>query len=487
MADSLYRNNHVDRAGVLRVLVTCRSRQIEVLGDENDVVPLKYHIVDNFEIQFGREEFCLVTGLKFGVEYWGDYNDEDEPIPFRRRVFSSSLDGKPIKGNTVLQVIKSKMFDQLHDDDAVSLCCVGILQLVLLGVEDRRAVPDWILRLANDRDGWDKYPWGSYVWPTLYSQLKNANVKRWPSLYATQPIDEVDKKTYLIFGFTWAFKTWILESFRGRAEEYYTHHKCHPRVVSWSSDGRFFRDMVFNFFHGHLPAERLTPDEIEARSGWVVRLLSRYRQIALFEVGQAGPSYGYNIATPTNWQTPMASQFGTSNLQRQMPSRSATPFWQNPLPSRINMMMPCSTRQSPYMDLPPTTVLPKKRGGKSKNKGKKANVSPFNLGNAFNDEDLEGDDVIITGEQDTCIYFTYENVDPNKVTRDEYIDCMNFILTPYDVYLHCHTMGYKVPSFSWRQLLPHLCMADSHILEPTYLDGWLSQDITHGCMDSAIN
>ncbi|GJX48269.1 hypothetical protein Tco_0273459 [Tanacetum coccineum] len=152
---------------VPRVLVTCRSklgliktirdlicgaphRQIEVLGDENDVVPLKYHIVENFEIQFGREEFCLVTGIKFGVEYWADYNDEDEPIPFRRRVFLSSLEGKPIKGNTVLQVIKSKIFDQLHDDDAVSLYCVGILQLVLLGVEDRRAVPDWILRLAND-------------------------------------------------------------------------------------------------------------------------------------------------------------------------------------------------------------------------------------------------------------------------------------------------------------------------------------------------
>nr|GFA34830.1 hypothetical protein [Tanacetum cinerariifolium] len=72
-------------------------------------------------------------------------------------------------------------------------------------------------------------------------------------------------------------------------------------------------------------------------------------------------------------------------------------------------------KKSPYMDLPPTTVLPKKQGGKSKNKGKEANVSPFNLGNAFNDEDVEGDDVMIPGEQDTGIYFTYENMDPNKV------------------------------------------------------------------------
>ncbi|GKA86620.1 hypothetical protein Tco_0808331 [Tanacetum coccineum] len=100
-----------------RVFVTCRSRlgrQIKLLGDETDIVSLYYHLVDNFQIQFGREEFCLVTGLRFEVEYWADYNNEDDPIPFRRLVFSSAKDGN--------------------------------LQFVLLGLEDTRGVPDWILR-----------------------------------------------------------------------------------------------------------------------------------------------------------------------------------------------------------------------------------------------------------------------------------------------------------------------------------------------------
>ncbi|GJT90678.1 phospholipase-like protein [Tanacetum coccineum] len=208
---------------VPRVFVTCRNmddwtencillhfmlgQQLELTGNENENIPLYYHIVDNFHIQFGREEFCLVSGLKFGVENSTDYNKAKDPIPFRRRVFSSDLDGGPIRGKDVELLIESDVFKKLDDNDVVSLCCVGILQLVLLGVEDRRAVPDWILRLA--RDGWDKYPWG-------------------------------------------------------RADEYYTRHKRHPRVVAWSSNGRFFRDM------GHLPAERLTPDKIEARSGWWV-------------------------------------------------------------------------------------------------------------------------------------------------------------------------------------------------------------------------
>ncbi|GJW22597.1 hypothetical protein Tco_0033219, partial [Tanacetum coccineum] len=109
-----YRN-----AMVVGDVLTHPSRQMELLGDETDIVPLYYHIFDNFQIQFGREEFCLVTRLRFGVEYWADYDNDDEPIPFRRRVFPSSLDGQHITGKT----------------------------LVLLGVEDRRSVPDWMLRL----------------------------------------------------------------------------------------------------------------------------------------------------------------------------------------------------------------------------------------------------------------------------------------------------------------------------------------------------
>ncbi|GKB38278.1 hypothetical protein Tco_0883220, partial [Tanacetum coccineum] len=95
--------------------------------------------------------------------------------------------------------IKSEKFYRLNDHDAVSLCCIAILQFVLLGLEDRRKAPDWILRLANDRGD-------SYVWPILYSELRNVNVKRWQPLYATEEEEDVDHKSYSLFGFTWAFK-----------------------------------------------------------------------------------------------------------------------------------------------------------------------------------------------------------------------------------------------------------------------------------------
>ncbi|GJS89610.1 phospholipase-like protein [Tanacetum coccineum] len=206
---------------VPHVLVTCRSRQID---DEN--VPLNYSINNDLSIQFGREEFCLVTGLRFGVENREEY-DTQANLPFRRRVFPSHLDGQPITGIDIADAIVGPTFAELYDNDVVGLCCLGILQLVLLGAENRRNVPEWLLRIANDRVAWNKYPWGSYVWPTLYSQLRNATVRRWGPLYVDQPTNEDDRTTYSIFGYTWA----------------------------WA-------------FKGNIPAARLTPDDNEARSDW---------------------------------------------------------------------------------------------------------------------------------------------------------------------------------------------------------------------------
>nr|GEW20043.1 transposase, MuDR, MULE transposase domain protein [Tanacetum cinerariifolium] len=211
---------------VPRVLVTCKSQQLEVEGDENKNVPLYYYITDNIKIQFGR-----VTGLKFGVENLAESND-----------------------------------------------CV--FQLVLLGVEGKRRILDWMLR--------------------------------------------------------------------------------YPRVVAWKK-GKFMGTMVHGFFHGNMRAARLTPNETEARSDWWISSRAYFvcedMNVELARQANKGPiivsqHYGisdlskfpsmqthpnsnslFNIGMPTNWQTPMPSQPGSSNWQRQMPAHSATPFWQPAIPS----------------------------------------------------------------------------------------------------------------------------------------------------------
>nr|GEX29450.1 phospholipase-like protein [Tanacetum cinerariifolium] len=276
-------------------------RQID---DEN--VPLNYYINNDLHIQFGREEFCLATGLRFGVENREEY-DTQANLPFRRRVFSSHLNGKPITGIDVANVIVGPTFAKLYDEYVVGLCCLGILQLVLLGAESRRNVPEWLLRIANDRVAWKNYPWGSYMWPTLYSQLKNANVRRWgPLAYFDGSIDQVERV---------------------------------PFDLSCQNMYEIPSDIYRQFVEQKIELERNRKDfddikeqmlkckeEMNARSVRQENTEPINGGLSLFK-GHANSSF-FNMGTPSNFQTPMRSQHGSSDWQRQMPEQSASQYWQ---------------------------------------------------------------------------------------------------------------------------------------------------------------
>nr|GEW09490.1 hypothetical protein [Tanacetum cinerariifolium] len=139
------------------------------------------------------------------------------------------------------------------------------------------------------------------------------------------------------------------------------------------------------------------------------------------------------------------------------------------------------------VDLPPTTILPKKRGDKTKNKVKNANLSPLNLGNAFANDSVGDDDVMFLGGQFTGNYLAYDNVDPAKVMRGKYVDYMEFLLNPYDIYLDYYMRGYSVPANFWRQLVPHLCMHGIHSMEQPNQVGWLSGEEDRGHQLAMMN
>nr|GEZ89153.1 hypothetical protein [Tanacetum cinerariifolium] len=84
----------------------------------------------------------------------------------------------------------------------------------------------------------------------------------------------------------------------------------------------------------------------------------------------------------------MSSQAGLSNWQSQMPEQSATPCWQPAFPSHPGYL------------------------------------SPLDLKNAFDDENEGGSDVIFLGGQFTSNYLGYENVDPEKVKREDFSDLL---------------------------------------------------------------
>nr|GFA57612.1 hypothetical protein [Tanacetum cinerariifolium] len=186
----------------------------------------------------------------------------------------------------------------------------------------------------------------------------------------------------------------LTESFRAATDDYYTRYHRHPRIVDWSSKHKFYRHMLKPMLHGQLPVERLVSDETEARSRWNIergyqqmkeKNDDMYEKITRFmedmrRVPEANTSpitadqhFGvsdisgfqsyqgvsssfhtlpnnssfFNMATPSNWQTPNQSNWlspsnwqtpnpsylGTPNSQPPIPSQPGTSNWQNPMTS----------------------------------------------------------------------------------------------------------------------------------------------------------
>ncbi|GJW85342.1 hypothetical protein Tco_0158487 [Tanacetum coccineum] len=383
------------------------GQQLKIEGDGNENVPLYYYITNNITIQFGREEFCLVIGLRFRVENLGDYNDSKLPIPFRRRVFPSCLDGEHITGNMVLRIIDDELFDRLHDDDVVSFCCLGILQLVLLGVKGKRWIPDWMLRLTNDRGNMpaarltlDETKARSDWWISSRAYFDGciSQAERVPRHLNRQNMYEVPSEFYRQF----EKQKRDLEKQKREIEEI--------KKMKLISEKRMKNDL------SEFPSTQGGPSSFQTHPN----------SISFFNIGTPTHWQSLMLSQPgsSKWQTEMSSQPGLSNWESQMLAQSATPYWKPAFPS--------------HPEQPPTTVLPKQRGNKNKNNVMKTNLSPLNLGNAFDDENERGADV----------------------KRENYVNYTKFLNDPDQIYLDCYMKGYSIPVAFWQQQVPHLCMPE---------------------------
>nr|GEZ00011.1 hypothetical protein [Tanacetum cinerariifolium] len=221
-----------------------------------------------------------------------------------------------------------------------------------MGAESRRNVPEWLLRITNDRVDWNKYPWGLYVWPTLYSQLRNANVRRWGPLYIDQPTNEDDPTTYLIFGYTLAFKADFV-GFIDQVERV-------PFDLSRQNMYEISSDIYRQFVEQKIKLERNRKDVDDIKE----EMLKFRKEMNARPVRQEN-------TVPIN----VGQHYGFSDF------------------SQFQSMQ---------------------RVSKTKNKGKKANLSPLNLGGVLEGYNEEENNVTLLGSQFTANTLFYENVDPAK-------------------------------------------------------------------------
>nr|GEX49154.1 hypothetical protein [Tanacetum cinerariifolium] len=107
-------------------------------------------------------------------------------------------------------------------------------ELVFMSKEKRNFLTKHIMWLVDDFDAWNAFPWGEYMWEKFYNKTVNV-----VSRHTKHHLVELKKNpnfnaTYNLYGFAWAFKIWILESYLNSQKWWSKKANVIPRGLAWS-------------------------------------------------------------------------------------------------------------------------------------------------------------------------------------------------------------------------------------------------------------
>nr|GEU77493.1 hypothetical protein [Tanacetum cinerariifolium] len=265
--------------------------------------------------------------------------------------------------------------------------------------------------------------------------LRNANVKWWEALYATPIERDSALPKYSLMGFTWAFKgaqpnrRVTPDAFEAQAEWWVSsrasfegHIREPPQILS--PINQHSRDDVPEDIYRHMAKQdRLLKEawtKVEAHDSLINQMNTALQGM---QVG--------TMPRPIKGSVDVREHYGLSDFSgfqntqvtvdpRPQHGSSHNHDVSEVIPDVMNQKMREShPMQSPYMPLSTTTVSPKKRADKNRNKMKNTNVSTFDFGKA----------------------------------------------------------GYKVMESFWRELVPQMYKGGYYMVDGPNKLGWLSDDM----------
>ena len=121
------------------------------------------------EARYGREEFCLCSGLNMGTlpEGFKEKKEVGEQS-ILTRYFNDEMPSIEL-----LEATFNRLMEPAAGDDALKM---GYLLMVsqFFGIDEAKAaIPCWLFSLVEDIDGFETFSWGSYVFDVTLRWLKN--------------------------------------------------------------------------------------------------------------------------------------------------------------------------------------------------------------------------------------------------------------------------------------------------------------------------
>ncbi|GJX42661.1 phospholipase-like protein [Tanacetum coccineum] len=199
-------------------------------------------------LHFGSREVCLITCFRFGAVSFSSYSNGD--MKFKERVFPHRV-GLSITSLDLVGVVEDEeYFSQLCNEDAIRVCLLLCLEVIFMGKLMVKEVDDTLMRLVKSLEAWNAFPWG------LHKSRKYV-------------------PTYILGGFVWSFKVWILESFEMSNHWWNKLAEAIPRGIGWSKKAIFLRADYGTLFCKELnPIYELRPSLAENKCEWWTSMLN---------------------------------------------------------------------------------------------------------------------------------------------------------------------------------------------------------------------
>ncbi|CAL8163084.1 unnamed protein product [Prunus armeniaca] len=118
--------------------------------------------------QFTRQDFCLITGLRFGEVPEVSSGESDE-IRLHKRYF--------IDEGITCNALKEAFLRCIEEDDIYKLALVYFVELVVLGRDKHLNIKINYQTLAEDLDAFNRYPWGSVSFDKTQDNLSSTPTK----------------------------------------------------------------------------------------------------------------------------------------------------------------------------------------------------------------------------------------------------------------------------------------------------------------------
>ncbi|KAI5353733.1 hypothetical protein L3X38_006627 [Prunus dulcis] len=199
--------------------------------------------------QFTRQDFCLITGLRFG-EVPEVSSGESDGIRLRERYF--------IDEGITCNALEEAFLRCTEEDDIYKLALVYFAELVVLGRDKHLNINLNYLTLVEDLDAFNRYPWGSVSFDKTQDSLFSAPTKYVKSFENEDGIGkgkskatgtsrrnekgkkdkhgEAQRSGWSFKGFTYAFQIWVYELIPRMANLNYckvVDPTAVPRILRW--------------------------------------------------------------------------------------------------------------------------------------------------------------------------------------------------------------------------------------------------------------